>query len=142
MHVEHALSVFAIVYRRNARGKLQVLLIQDSDKPGVWKNSGGKSEEGETSHQALIRELHQEIGIWINVHSIEQPIYIARLQTHTFVVYPIPYSRNFGTLHMNEIELLHMRWFDLEKIERMLGNGHILPHHTAALLNFIEWQET
>ena len=142
MHTNNAFAAFAVLYRRDARGKLQILLIQDRDKPGIWKNPGGKSETGETPHQALTRELHQEINIWIDVHSIGQALYVAPLPTHTFTVYPVPYSRRFGVLHMNEVELLRMQWFELEKIRRMIDCGHILPHHTAALLNFIEWQET
>ena len=142
MHTDNAFAAFAVLYRRDARGKLQILMIQDRDKPGIWKNTGGKSEAGETPHQALIRELHQEIDIRIDARSIGRALYVAPLPSHTFIVYPVPYSRKFGVLHMNEVELLRMQWFDLEKIRRMVDCGHILPHHTAALLDFIEWQET
>ncbi|HHA1769357.1 TPA: pyrimidine (deoxy)nucleoside triphosphate diphosphatase [Enterobacter ludwigii] len=53
--------VAAIIEKDN-----KILLAQrpaHADQPGMWEFAGGKVEASETQSEALVRELHEELGI-------------------------------------------------------------------------------
>ncbi len=56
----------AVIERQAANGVTEFLLGQRAPGtfyPGYWEVPGGKVEPGETPHAALVRELHEELGI-------------------------------------------------------------------------------
>ena len=61
-------EVSAAILLRETNGRDEYLLAQrppDKVYAGYWEFPGGKLEAGETFHDALIRELHEELGITI-----------------------------------------------------------------------------
>lgn len=50
-----------IVFRRNKKGKIEILLIQDPK--GRWSIPKGHVEEGETAQETALREIGEEAGL-------------------------------------------------------------------------------
>lgn len=49
---------------RDVRGRILLTRRTETrDMPGLWEFPGGKREPGESSAEALVRELHEELGI-------------------------------------------------------------------------------
>ncbi len=49
-----------VIFRRNKKGEIEILLIQDSKDR--WTIPKGHIEEGETAEQTALREIHEEAG--------------------------------------------------------------------------------
>lgn len=87
---------------------------------GYWEFPGGKLEAGETVEQALHRELHEELGIRINLNRIERWKELVMEYPHAVV-----------RLHFCKV----WDWAgELEMREQQQFAWETLPPHVAPLL--------
>lgn len=110
-------------------------LVHDKGKPApyLWKLPGGKQELGESTVEALYRELNEEVGIIVSPPENDEPIFVKKLSTHRFVAVRTEYySGNFRPL--GEVE--EAKLFTCEEISGMLARGEIVYNHAEALKFF------
>ena len=61
--ITHRPCVSMVITRKNIEGALEVLLVHKPRKHDAWQIPQGGIEEGETAHDAAVRELKEETGI-------------------------------------------------------------------------------
>ena len=118
----------------NSKG--EVLLAQRPEGKrlaGKWEFAGGKVEDGETPESALVRELHEELGIEVRQEDLENfwflshpypefdfhllmPVFICRKWQGT--PHPLEHS-NLCWSHPSEMHRLDMIEADAELVERL-----------------------
>lgn len=132
----------------------RILLTKRSIPPffGQWVMPGGKIDHGETIHQALKREVDEEVGLQVAVESlidIYEHIGVGKHQDHYIILYYRAQPLSFE-LSINPDEISEACWFNAEQLVRLdvpPGSRHILsllypeqpwhhlvpPDHTAEL---------
>ena len=106
-----------IVFRRNAKGEVEFLLIQDHKDR--WTIPKGHIEEGETAQESAIREIGEEVGLfgiepicWLGKVNFRyrrvNSLVIINMQTYLF--------KAGKDESLKKEEWMHdVRWFDFDE---------------------------
>lgn len=103
---------------------------QSGEFSGMWEFPGGKIEDNETHVEALIREIHEELNLSIEVNeylmTVEYDYSNFHLLMHCY--YCTPLQDNFDILEHSEVkfvlysELLEQNWLpaDIQVVNEIL----------------------
>ena len=120
---EYGLVVCVWVYDGQGR-LLMTRRAPEKSFPGTWENSGGAAKAGETSLQAITRELHEETGI----RAAEEEFELIGSDRDKNIFYDFYCLKRQTPL--SEIVLLpgetdDAKWVTLEEVHRMIEQKQI-----------------
>lgn len=122
---EYHLAVCAVI----ANSKGEILCTHRSKEktsaPGMWENSGGSALAGESSLQAILRELREETGLLLDEG---EPRFFYRAKKRDFYmdVYFMRRELSLSQLVLQPGETDDARWFAYEEWEGLARAGEIL----------------
>jgi A/G-specific adenine glycosylase len=110
-------DVVAAVTRRDDDRVLVTRRRQEDMLGGLWEFPGGKCEDGETLPAALRREMHEELGIEVEVIAEEPLAVVKHAYTHfRITLYAFDCRLAVGSPAPQCIECDDFRWATLEEI--------------------------
>ena len=91
---------------------------------GTWENSGGAAKAGESSREAIARELSEETGIRVSQEAFE---YIGsdRDKSTFFDFYCLCHSVSLEQIELLPGETDGAMWVSLEQVHEMIDRGEI-----------------
>lgn len=119
---EYSMSTFIWIVNSNDELLVQVRSSSDDNKPNTYGITGGAVEKGETSLEASIRELKEELGLDIDK---EQLIFIAseRRQRKFFEYYMLKIDIDINNLVLQKEEVEKVEWITMEDYEKNISNA-------------------
>ena len=120
---EYGLIVCVWVYD----GKGNILLTRRAPEksfPGTWENSGGAAQAGETSRQAIARELFEETGIRAREEEFEL-LSTRRDRGSFFDFYCLRNDTKLEDIVLQEGETTDAKWVSFSEVHQMIRQRKI-----------------
>ena len=130
---EYRLIVHAAIFNR--AGELLIQQRQPFKKGwgGLWDlTMGGAVSAGETSAQALVRELQEELGLAWDLHGEPQALTVSF--DHGFDdIYLLRGEVDISSLRLQPEEVADVKWATREEVFAMLADGRFIPYHEGLI---------
>ena len=108
-HDFYRLSSHAVIFNENR----QVLLLKATYADCAWGLPGGGLDQGETVHDALIRECQEELGCDVSIEYLSGVYYHSAVNSHAFMFRCTLQSDQPINLSDEHSEF---RWFDFDQL--------------------------
>lgn len=119
---EYHLVVHIWVKNSNGEYLIQRRSIDREPMSGEWAATGGSVQSGETSTQAAIRELKEELGISLKDNELK---FVTRMVRKNSVVdiWMAGVDVSIDCLELQEEEVMDAKWVNEEEFKTMISNG-------------------
>lgn len=108
-------------------GKGRLLLTRRAPQksfPGTWENSGGAAQAGETSRQAIVRELFEETGIRADESDFEL-LETRRDRDAFFDFYCLKNDTPVENIVLQKGETTDVKWATFDEVREMVHTHQI-----------------
>lgn len=101
---------------------------------GMWDcAAAGSAILGDSSEQAAVREVKEELGIELDLNSGEK-LFTVKFSCGFDDVWFVRQNVEIETLCLQEEEVADAKWVTTHEIEEMVANGEFIPYHYLQLL--------
>lgn len=111
------------VWIRNSKGELLITLRAPNKKAGgLWEFVGGGVLAGETTEQAIVREIKEETGIVVEERELT---YLAEYRARNYFmdVYLVNKDVDLADLTLDPNETTQAQWVTAEKLQEIIDSG-------------------
>lgn len=129
----------AIIYIENSKGEF---LIQKTspEKGGIYSATGGHIEHGETPHEAIVREVKEEIGLDISNEDVISLGSICVDFPVRFIFY-LKKDINIDDLVLDKTEVESMHYLTKKNLRKVIDEGKMHKGHIFVLEEVLKYKE-
>ena len=119
---EYHLGASLWIINKNRNLLIQKRALTKRTNPGKWSITGGAAKAGESSENACVREVFEEIGLKLKPGDIKllSRIFGKRI---VFDDYVIVYDLSLGDLVLQEEEVTEVKWAGIDEIKDLFSKG-------------------
>ena len=138
---EYHMTVHACVF--NAEGKMLIQKRQPFKRgwSGMWDITvGGSAVAGESSQEAIMREMREEIGLSLDLSSV-RPHLTVQFDEGFDDMYLIKKEVELSTLTLEYEEVADVAWATLDEILAMMDEGTFIPYQRHLISLFFDMKD-
>ena len=135
------MTVHACVF--NAEGKMLIQRRQPFKRgwSGMWDITvGGSATAGESSQEAIMREMREEIGLSLDLSSV-RPHLTVQFDEGFDDMYLIKKEVELSTLTLEYEEVADVAWATLDEILAMMDEGTFIPYQRHLISLFFDMKD-
>ena len=124
---------------QNSKGEF-LIQKRSVQKGGKYASTGGHAKTGETSIQAMMTEINEEVGLNVNEDELDL-FYSGRddLDKVFFDLYYIKKDFSTDSLTLQKEEVESVKWMTVEEIKYNISAGNFLNSHVDEFYRILDY---
>lgn len=127
---------------QNSKGEF-LIQKRSVQKDGKYGSTGGHAKTGETSIQAMMTEINEEIGLDINKDELNL-VYSGRddIDKVFFDLYYIKKDFYTDSLTLQEEEVESVKWMTIDEVKQLTSTNEFLDSHVDEFYRILDYLNT